>query len=111
MLSSLVRNVSLARSAKTVVNRRFAPTATACFFSSDSHDDFAPQRKAVDGEDEALKLIKVSLVRKEGRNTVSVHMSVVMHRSFLTLYAITVIMNPTGIHPQGLRLSFIFTKY
>ena len=29
------------------------------YFSSDSHDDFAPQRKTVEGEDEALKIIKV----------------------------------------------------
>ena len=34
------------------------PRATTASFSSGSHDDFAPQRKAVDGEDEALKLIK-----------------------------------------------------
>ena len=30
-----------------------------CFFSSDSHDDFAPKRKAVSGEDEAMNIIKV----------------------------------------------------
>jgi hypothetical protein len=57
MLSSLARNVAFARSAKTVVNRRLP---TAFFFSSGTHDDFAPQRKAVEGEDEALKMIKVS---------------------------------------------------
>ena len=34
------------------------PRTSTAFFSSGSHDDFAPQRKAVDGEDEALKLIK-----------------------------------------------------
>uniref|UniRef100_A0A7S2HJB1 Glutaredoxin domain-containing protein n=1 Tax=Helicotheca tamesis TaxID=374047 RepID=A0A7S2HJB1_9STRA len=28
------------------------------FFSSGSHDDFAPKRKAIDDEDEALKMIK-----------------------------------------------------
>jgi monothiol glutaredoxin len=28
------------------------------FFSSDTHDDFAPKRKAVSGEEEALKMIK-----------------------------------------------------
>ena len=30
-------------------------------FSSDSHDDFAPKRKTIDSEEEALKLIKVRL--------------------------------------------------
>lgn len=33
-------------------------TLQTAFFSSGSHDDFAPQRKAVDGEDEALKMIE-----------------------------------------------------
>ena len=31
-------------------------------FSSDSHDDFAPKRKIIDSEEEALKLIKVRLL-------------------------------------------------
>lgn len=54
MLSSLVRNAAT-RSAVNVCQRRF-PVA---FFSSDSHDDFAPKRKVVEGEDEAIKIIKV----------------------------------------------------
>ena len=33
----------------------------AAFFSNDSHGDFASKRKVVDGEDEALKLIKVCI--------------------------------------------------
>lgn len=53
MLSSLVRNAAT-RSAVNVCQRRF-PVA---FFSSDSHDDFAPKRKVVEGEDEAIKIIK-----------------------------------------------------
>jgi monothiol glutaredoxin len=57
MLSSLARNAVFARSAKTVVNRHLR-VPTAYFFSSGSHDDFAPQRKEVEGEDEAMKLIR-----------------------------------------------------
>ena len=55
MLSSLTRNAALARTTRTVINRQFP----AAFFSSGTHDDFAPKRKVVEGEDEALKLIKV----------------------------------------------------
>jgi len=55
MLSSLARNARFVRTAQTVVTQRL-PVA---YFSADSHDDFAPKRKAVEGEDAALKLIKV----------------------------------------------------
>ena len=41
-----------AAAAATTTHQQFA------FFSSDdSHDDFAPKRKVVEGEDEALKMI------------------------------------------------------
>jgi hypothetical protein len=56
MLSSIARSSAFSRSARTFTSRR----VPGVYFSSGSHDDFAPQRKAVDGEDEALKLIKVS---------------------------------------------------
>mmetsp|Transcript_96404 Transcript_96404/g.278271 ORF Transcript_96404/g.278271 Transcript_96404/m.278271 type:complete len:150 (+) Transcript_96404:1038-1487(+) len=54
MLSSIARSTSMARVAQSAAARRFP----AAFFSSGSHDDFAPQRKTVEGVDEALKLIK-----------------------------------------------------
>jgi len=34
------------------------PEVRVAFFSSDSHDDFAPKRKEVKGEEEAVRLIK-----------------------------------------------------
>ena len=52
MLSSL-KSAAL-RSGRLTASRR--PMALAPQLGS--HDDFAPQRKAVDGEDEALKMIK-----------------------------------------------------
>eukprot|EP00934_Nitzschia_sp_Nitz4_P007924 Nitzschia sp. Nitz4//scaffold166_size90379//49372//50115//NITZ4_005061-RA/size90379-augustus-gene-0.13-mRNA-1//-1//CDS//3329538208//7914//frame0 len=52
MLSSVLRS-SVARNAGAMAQRRF-PVA---FFSSDSHDDFAPQRKKVE-QDDALELVK-----------------------------------------------------
>ena len=59
MLSSLA-SVALRNGRSTVLRRPVVlRTQQVAFFSDGgSHDDFAPQRKAVDGEDEALKLIK-----------------------------------------------------
>lgn len=57
MLSSLARSATFTRSAHTFTSRHLLRPA---FFSAGTHDDFAPQRKVVEGEDEALKLIKVS---------------------------------------------------
>ena len=56
MLSSIARSSAFSQTARTFASRR----VLGAYFSSGSHDDFAPQRKAVEGEDEALKLIKVS---------------------------------------------------
>lgn len=53
MLSSIA-STALRRSAVAAQK----PFLRAAFFSSGSHDDFAAQRKVVDGEDEALKMIK-----------------------------------------------------
>jgi hypothetical protein len=66
MLSALVRSSAFTRTAHTFVSRR----VPGAFFSSGSHDDFAPKRKVVEGEDDALKLIKVSWM-----------MYVLLHRS------------------------------
>jgi hypothetical protein len=44
------------------ISARLTPVSRVAFFSSGSHDDFAPKRKQVDGEDEAMKLIKVELI-------------------------------------------------
>lgn len=54
MFSSIVRSSSIRSTASTAFRR--VPRA---FFSDGSHSDFAPQRKTVEGEDEALKIIKV----------------------------------------------------
>lgn len=54
MFSSILRS-STVRSSATSAFRR-APRA---FFSDGSHSDFAPQRKTVEGEDEAIQMIKV----------------------------------------------------
>lgn len=58
MLSSL--KSAAVRSGRLTASRRPMALAPQLAFFSDggSHDDFAPQRKAVDGEDEALKMIK-----------------------------------------------------
>jgi hypothetical protein len=53
MLSS-VASAALRRSSVAAAR----PTLRAAFFSSGSHDDFAPQRKVVEGEDQALKSIQ-----------------------------------------------------
>lgn len=53
MFSPIVRS-STVRSTANFAFRR-VPRA---FFSDGSHSDFAPQRKVVEGEDEALKIIK-----------------------------------------------------
>jgi hypothetical protein len=54
--SSLLRSGAAPRFA---VGRVAASQPQRTWFSSDSHGDFAPKRKAVEGEDEALKIIKV----------------------------------------------------
>jgi hypothetical protein len=52
--SSFVRTTAVRSMARSSVARtQFA------FFSDGSHDDFAAKRKVVDGEDEAMKMIKV----------------------------------------------------
>lgn len=55
MLSS-----ALLRTARhTAPVARMTPFARVAFFSSDgSHDDFAPKRKQVEGEEDAIRLIK-----------------------------------------------------
>lgn len=45
------------RRSTLVAGRNLAPRSV-CFFSSDSHDDFAPKRAEVKGDDEALRMIK-----------------------------------------------------
>jgi hypothetical protein len=52
--SSFLRN-GAARSAIT----RTATRSQFAHFSSGSHDDFSAKRKVVDGEEEAMKLVKV----------------------------------------------------
>jgi hypothetical protein len=57
--SSLLRNGAASRLA---VSRAAATQPRFAYFSSDTHDDFAPKRKVVEGEDAALKTIKVRAV-------------------------------------------------
>jgi hypothetical protein len=63
MLSSVATSFLRSGATRSVVNRtatRGAPLAR--FFSDGSHDDFAPKRAVVEGEDEAIKMIKVCTV-------------------------------------------------
>jgi len=69
MLSSIVRSSAFTRTAHTFASRR----VPGVFFSSSSHDDFAPKRKVVDGQDEALKLIKASFFSEDGLYRCSFH--------------------------------------
>ena len=59
MLSSIASSLLRNSTTKSAFAKR-TTRAQFAYFSSDSHDDFAPQRKVVEGEDEAMKLIKVS---------------------------------------------------
>jgi hypothetical protein len=62
MLSSVAKSFLRSGATRSVVNRpstRGAPLAR--YFSDGSHDDFAPKRAVVEGEDEAIKMIKVSM--------------------------------------------------
>lgn len=56
MLASFLRRAARASVASSISSR--APSAFVAHFSSGSHDDFSPKKKTVDGEDEALALIK-----------------------------------------------------
>lgn len=68
MLSSIATSYLRTKAASrfagvaAVASRSTTPSSAFSFtsrsFSSDSHDDFAPKRKVVEGEDEALKIIK-----------------------------------------------------
>jgi hypothetical protein len=61
MLSSVASSFLRNGATKSAVTRT-AARAQFAYFSSGSHDDFAPQRQVVEGEDEAIKLIKVCYV-------------------------------------------------
>ena len=56
MLSSIA--TAALRRSSTAAARQFQRPATIRFFSEGSHDDFAPKRKVVEGEDSALKMIQ-----------------------------------------------------
>lgn len=58
MLSSALLRASARTSLGPSISARLASTSRVAFFSSESHDDFAPKRKAVDSEDEAIRLIE-----------------------------------------------------
>ncbi|CAJ1969502.1 unnamed protein product [Cylindrotheca closterium] len=45
-------------SAVATTRQHFRPALAIRFFSEDSHGDFAPQRKVVEGEDAAMKMIQ-----------------------------------------------------
>ena len=61
-VSSLTRTSLRSASAALASRASVAPAPVAfqqkAFFSDDSHNDFAPKRKEVSGEDEALKMIQ-----------------------------------------------------
>jgi hypothetical protein len=57
--SSLLRTATRTSFGHSLSTRLTPSMSRVAFFSSGSHDDFAPKRKQVDGEDEAMKLIKV----------------------------------------------------
>jgi hypothetical protein len=59
MLSSSLLRAATRTSFGHSLSARLPPVSRVAFFSSGSHDDFAPKRKSVEGEDEAIKLIKV----------------------------------------------------
>ena len=59
--ASTTRAVHLLANGPTIFPRTHTITNSNVFFSSGSHDDFAPKRKAVEGESEALDMIKVRL--------------------------------------------------
>lgn len=58
MLSSVASSF-LRHGATKSAMARTATRGQFAYFSSGSHDDFAAKRKVIEGEDEALKLVKV----------------------------------------------------
>lgn len=58
MLSSALLRTSARSSLGPSISPRLASTSLVAFFSSGSHDDFAPKRKAVDSADDAVRLIE-----------------------------------------------------
>ena len=62
MLSAAASSLLRSGATKTLTFTRVTTRASRpVFFSSGSHDDFAPKRKVVANEDEAINMIKVCI--------------------------------------------------